>query len=600
MSKTSGNARGGRFDHHRGRTPLLRETGRWRTGIFLAVNLLGFAAVNAFWRYVATGRWVHFSPSVYWRDLWAPLGRMFVHPLNLIHHPWMVLVMALLLGLVIFVPVIVAVLYRLRFAWAFVLLVVLLGHAPALAATLAIACYLAGRTPLRSDAPFLALLLGMVPVGVYLYFFALAGTDSVAIQPLQRWVLVAPSVLGLVLAVVAGIIVLALARATRYRPGAVWPVLGVMLACPLTIFYTQVGADVLDYARVVGQAEDQATVFRAASLDAWRRDPTARGLTGEKLLNRIRDDAEARKRSLARECQDFLIRHPQSDRAAEILWLQGKTMSIRVSTPAFQDGRVRYVFSAPLAPSAASWRRLVTDYPGRPQALPAELYLAKLDLQAGQIESADERLRTLPRRLDAVIRDLTARPTERGRLGAVFTPAPAMPGVTRYREARFQAERLAWMIDRNALLEHPRAAEAMGRLLSADPAALTGEAWLAHVSNLAGEYEDTPMGENLKLAVALATSDPSQRIEQLLPLAQQRGDTDAAIEATFELGRLVLEQPSLTHRDGVEPAGEYFDRVIKAPPNPWQTAARQRLAWLRSRPQGDDSEPADAVAASRR
>ncbi|GAG48700.1 unnamed protein product, partial [marine sediment metagenome] len=50
-----------RFDHHRGSAPLLRQTSIFRSAFFVAANLAGFIAANAFLHYLATGRWFDFS-----------------------------------------------------------------------------------------------------------------------------------------------------------------------------------------------------------------------------------------------------------------------------------------------------------------------------------------------------------------------------------------------------------------------------------------------------------------------------------------------------------------------------------------------------------
>jgi len=234
------------YDHHKGSAPLLRPTNRWRMGVFLLINLLGFVLVNAFWLYLSTGKWVDFSPAGYHRGLAIPIGEMLIHPLNVFTHPWMILVLGLLLAVVVFVPIIVAVLYRLLVAAAFVGIIAVFGHAPVLAAAVGIGCLLAARTSLRSDMPFLATLLGLLPVAVYLYLFAFLGTDA-AVLASQRLVLSLPFLVGGVAAILSAAVVLALARVTGFRPGVVWPVLAVLLAAPAAMFYTRIGVDELQY-----------------------------------------------------------------------------------------------------------------------------------------------------------------------------------------------------------------------------------------------------------------------------------------------------------------------------------------------------------------
>jgi len=573
---------GGKFDHHRGIAPLLRPTGPWRTGLFLVINLAGFAVVNAFWQYLARGQWLDFSAEAYLRDLSTPLGEMFVYPLSLLHHPWMVVVASLLLALVIFVPIIVAVLYRLVFALAFVIVVGAIGHAPVLGVTLLISCILAARTPLRSDMPFLALLLGLLPVAAYLYLFGLAGAGSAAVQPLQRWVLVAPSVLAMVLAVISGIVVLSLARATRYRPGAVWPVLVVLLACPLAIFYQKIGTDELDFALIAGHLADGDAIFQPQPLEPWRAQHNAQGLTGETLLSRVRDDLHARQRQLTRRCDEFLATHPRSDRAAAVLWIRGQCRMLQVSRDDLDSGKIRYVAWGPLSAATTSWQELTQDHAGAPQAALAQWWLASLALRDGDVAEADERLAKAAKRLRRLLSEDIVELSDEAKSTTVFRPPPVMPSRAYYGEVLFEAERLLWMIERNNVLDDARCAEAMAAYLAVDPQGLSASHYYDRLAQLAGKYEDTALGENLKLAVAMATTDPYERAEQLVLLADQRGDIDAAIEANFHLGALAIRKHCLGLPQNVQRPEDYLERVTKAPPNPYQAAAGQQLNWLSS------------------
>ena len=148
------------FDHHRGAEPLLWRTGTFRGHFFVAANLIGFVAANAFLHYLATGRWLDFSADSYRRAIITPLSEMFLHPLSVFEHPWMIVVTGLLLAAVAFVPIVVAVLYRLWVVWLFVAAIAVVGHAPLLAACLGVGCVMAAITRLRSDLPFMALLVG--------------------------------------------------------------------------------------------------------------------------------------------------------------------------------------------------------------------------------------------------------------------------------------------------------------------------------------------------------------------------------------------------------------------------------------------------------
>ena len=64
-----------RFDHHRGKLPLLRATSPLRTGVFMAICYAGFLAVSAFRLYISSGQWVNFQLADLWHSLMVLGGR---------------------------------------------------------------------------------------------------------------------------------------------------------------------------------------------------------------------------------------------------------------------------------------------------------------------------------------------------------------------------------------------------------------------------------------------------------------------------------------------------------------------------------------------
>ena len=148
--------------------PLVRHASRLRLAVFMTLSYLSYAVVNAFWHYLATGRWIRISIGQFRTDLAQPLSEFLYEPLGVISHPWMILVCGLLLAVLIFVPIMIAVLYRLAFVAGLVLLVVLLGHAPVLALAIAVGAVVAARMPLRRSAPMIAVLAGLGPIAAYL------------------------------------------------------------------------------------------------------------------------------------------------------------------------------------------------------------------------------------------------------------------------------------------------------------------------------------------------------------------------------------------------------------------------------------------------
>ncbi|MFW6132613.1 MAG: hypothetical protein ACOC8F_01860 [Planctomycetota bacterium] len=583
------------FDHHRGAQPLLRPPSRLRACVFLLVNLVGFAVVNAFWLYLATGNWVRFSLASYRRAMTTPLGELLVQPLNVLTHPWMVLVTGLLLALVVLVPLVVAVLYRLLFAGVFVAAVAVVGHAPVLALALAVGCVIAARTPLRSDMPFLAVLVGMAPVAAYAYFFAFAVGGTPATLSLQKWVFYAPFILAGLTAAVGAAVVLLLARLTGFRPGVVWPVLGVLLAAPLGVFYTQVGAEELEYQLLTADLTDGPGVFADVDLETWKRRHGAADLSGAALHERIVEHTRRRRRALREACGAFLTNHPDGRRAAEVRWLRAQGMSIEVRKPALAHGIVKYSAAYCHPPSAAAWEALVARSSAASQAALGRWKLARLALRRGTAEDVDQAFALLEQARPR-LREHTA--GEGGEAARVFLPPEQLPARCYYRQALLDVEELLWLIDRNALRgpaeETFGEREALRAWLRANPNEST---YLGELQRIAATTaEGTRLKDNLLLAVARETGDLVTRAERLLaveamgdhPSPQQPFPVDAAIPAKYHLGLIAMRSADarklrrLWAQSGTDhtlrSAEAYFNEVSEAGDQPWKRLAQRCLA----------------------
>ena len=578
---TGGN---GTYDYHRGKAPLLRPTAWWRAGAFMAVNLIGFAVVCAFWEYLTTGQWMHFSLAAYARDLKTPVGEVFIQPLGVLRYPWMIMVTGLLLGVTVFVPIIVAVLYRLHFAGLFVFLVAAVAHVPAVALVTALGCLLAARTQLRSDMPFAAVLLGMLPVAGYLYVLGFMGVDTVAVMPLQRWVLYAPFVTAIVAAVLAAAAVLAMARVTNFRPGAVWPVLLLMLVGPLATFYVRVGADELAYSLLARRLAAGDSIFESRALAEWTVDAGARGLDGRTLRNRVLDDLQTQSNELAKDCRSFLARYPRSRRAPEISWIQAHCISLQVDQRAYKAGMVRYTswYCRPAAKDL--WNRLVDDYGGTTQATLGRWRLGEMAICGGDLTAENELL--LRTAVGSLVEIVAAREKQRtGKVGGIFLPPITIPTDGYYENALFAAQRLLWLMEENDVLDDAASGKALVAYLNENPNRLN---YHDALDRLAAKHAKTSFADNLKLAAARANPDRAAAAKTLLDLAAARPATDATVEANYLLGQLALRPQIRRHVRRMKQSQTYFQVVVDAAVSPWRRLAIKSLAAL---PPQDTAKP---------
>ncbi len=568
------------FDHHRGAAPLLQDIARWRTAVFVTINLLGFSVVGVFGQYLLTGRWFHVG--AFFRNLFVPMGTMFLSPMAIYTHPWMIPVYGLLLAVMVFVPIIVAILYRLRVAMIFVLVLAAVAQLPLLAVAVLCGCLLAGYTPLRSNLPMVAALLGLLLVWSYVF---LLGSMTVggatdwdywsAVQPMRRWILYSPYVIAMVVTVVASGVVLGLARWTRFMPGVIWPVLLVVSALPIATFYVNVGPAELEYSLIVRPLSGGDRLFPDRSLSQWLLD---RPLTDQQdpiaLTREVASGLMARRDALLKRCEAFLATWPDNPHACEVLYIMGQAKSLQLDQRALAQGVIRGNCAFVLPESREHWQGLVNAWPDEPQAALARLKLAELDLRQKRVSSAYALLMTAERQL----REIPYHDDPMVLETRTFAHAPSFPPHAVYTYAAQRVTWLRWIMRENDLLADEAAAEALAKWLSVDPTQADAAQTLAE---LFFDYRTTSLADNLHLAQVMQERSDYQRVYGLLQLVDTDEITDAVIEARFELGQVhATSVQALKSFDSPKP---YLEMVGDVPGTPWQGRAQEQIKWLEDR-----------------
>jgi len=427
----------------------------------------------------------------------------------------------------------------------------------------------------------LACLLGLVPVAGSLWLLNTLGmllpTDA-ATQPVWRWLLYMPFYAAHIAAISAMAVILSLARLSRYRPGIIWPVLAALLVTPVWVFYERIGNDELHFA-LLRRAEAGGwllptdALFPEESLAQFRASREAAGLTDTLLRQQVHNDLQDRKQQLLVTCSAFVNRFPDSERASQALWITAQCQSLQVDARALKDGWVRYTACRPLRGAKAIWQDLLEQYGEADPAAVARLKLAELALRQNEPAKAYKLLTAADVMLQRIVPPVADRQ-------AASRPATAFPAPIVYPSEDYYAASLArttyllWLMDRNLVLDKPRTAEALTawtRVDSAEPDAGV------RYAQLAAQFAGNELADNLQLAEALHEPSVERRAERLVALAGKATSSDAAIEAAFELGRLLMDT-QVAPPTGAAPAEVYLRRVVQAAPNPWHERASQRLA----------------------
>ncbi len=568
--------------------PLLRPGGWLGWCALVLMNLFLLGAAGLFWQYLHSGRWFDFSARAFGRDLTTPLGTVLLGPLDIFSYPWMILIAGLALAVLIVIPLATAVMYQLLLSLVFVAVVAVVAHSPMLALALAAGCLVAGRTKLRRDYPMVALLLGLVPVCLFLYLLAYPGIDATMLLPLQRWILALPFFLAILLAIMAGGVAVILATAGRLRSGVIWPGAGIIILASAGLFYWQIGPAELHYAILTKTVSPGDAIFAPVPREAWIKIH-GEGLGEQALTLRINDDLEARRARLASHCEEFLRQYPKSPRAPSVAWLRAQCESLQLDARGLDSGLISYTAAFVQRKSTDAWESLLEKYPtSRPAAL-ARWHLGVLQLRLAAsgpgpsalawAKLARGTLRQAQQELREVVADLRDEDTAAG--GAVFGRSALLPGKQNYENALFAVECLNWTIDRNDVLTDARCAQALARLTGANPYRHQYDAEIKALAT-APDYAQTKMADNLQIAQAKLHRNVYDRAEALKAIAADQR-TDAAIEAFYELGRISMQTASArVIRLLLNRPEEYFKIVIAAPRNPWQGRAAENLLWLGS------------------
>jgi hypothetical protein len=549
--------------------PLLRPRNKMRWVGFVLLNLAAFSAINLFWFYLRRGMWMSFSGESYRQDLLTTLARILLEPVSILSEPWMLLIIALLLSVIVVVPLTMAVMYQLLLAMLFVLVVAVLGHEPMFAFALALGCLLSARSRLRREFPLLAIIVGILPVGIYLVFDFIR-LDAALLQPEKRLLLGVPYLLALGLVLLTALTVVGMARWLKFQPGVVWPAL--LLATPaVVLFFISVGPAELNYALLIRRAP--ARITEAVPGFTGHTDTRSRDL--ERFLNRG---------------NRYLEHFPDSPRSASVAWMLAASASLQPDLrQGPSDNDPAFTTAYPLRRSRQAWQSLLERYPDSDQAALALWRLGELNFRGitdlpeervlGRAAEATEQLESARERLADIVDRLEQRQAQQ-RL-EFFEPLASLPAPDAYEQAFFEVRKLLWVItwEDNRVLQDPAAARILARLLAVNPY-LGGYRQRLRELLEQPDVAESNLADNIRLAIAKLEPDLWDKADALLEVAADER-TDAAYEAYFQLGRIAM-MPGIAPTIGLkleEPA-VYFKKLLDAKQNPWQQKAKENIDYL--------------------
>ena len=590
---------------------------RMRTLGLLLLNAVLFGGLGFFAFWLRTGAYGPFSEENYWHAWWQvfdpttdqqiTLMDFLVRPIPVNQVPIMTVILGLVLASMTAIPILVSMLYRFPFSLVFTAIIAFVAVFPWLAITVTVCCFLARWRPFRFQFRFATALLALLPVALY-YALATRNTDVLEhLSPVELAKLYIPWVFALIAACMVMGVVLGIARLVNDRPGAIAPLMALLFALPIALFEAKVGRDELYY-RLIEQRfgpgspshfvdrVDASDMIRGIAQRRWEERGregtlaaaekqvrfllqfqlnTLRADWDEQDLESMADFAQEQYEAV-HACETFLEHYPRSRYVADVLYLQGRALDMRIDREWFRrKGIIRHYEDFPNMASRPVWERLVANHPESQMGGVGMYRLGVLRARAGDVDGAVAVLERLVRSSAQAVRQST-QPESGSSLRRLFAGRTGQLSLAvNPADVAMQGRKLLALISHN---RDPQQKDlALRTLLSFDPHDQTYPRNLRQLlKDIATKYPLTPLRDNLEVMLAAAEPSQSLKIKALESVAKRfsgQPDSDAHPQAQYELGVAY----KLDNR--MAEARAMFEQVLlKDAASPWALESRRQLA----------------------
>ncbi len=575
---------------------------RRRALVLLTINALFFVGLGCVVYWMRTG--VVFAPSLpdYWDQLAATFSpsldtqhtpvSLSMGPISIDNVPLMTPILGMLLASLVSIPILVAILYRFWSSVPFLGVVGFVAVMPWLAITLLGSCLLASVRPFRFRSRFVSALMGLLPVILYLFMASRqsAGAVDALPNPADRIKVMTPLILAVVASALVMGLVLLLARAVNYRPGAITPLLAILFLTPPMIFEFYVGRDELHYRLLERAFGPGSEYFAGEAVSVAYEDSVARvrSASPERSGEDVRDEvslkwslaldsdiglAFARYRDMAAHWADrFVHRFPDSVYAPNALYLKGRALDMRVDERKFRESKQLVFYDDfPRSGSRRAWKLAERNAPNSVVGAVATYRLAKLDVRDGKIDRAISRLQRLTEHFGSDSETISSATSVQGGASGLMTRKPPEESLDlSLSHIVFQGRVLLSFLESN---RDPRYGDApLMELQLYDP---RNPMYSANISALSRRYPGSMLADNLALELAIHEDDERARLRALERCAEVSERSDALPRALYELGMTYASMGRVSEaRSAMSRVLESFNR------SPWSERCQQRLQRL--------------------
>jgi len=532
-----------------------------------------FGANASFWSKVLTGSFWSFSfQSVISPKLWH-LGQSVVSGVSIFEYPWQILVLGLLMGIMAIVPVLISQLMSFKHSLPFIFLVFFVANLPAFAVCLLLSCIASACRPLRFRSRFVAIVLCTAPQLAFWAYFG--GTKGV--EPVKWGFSFTPWICAWLVGLGVAGIVLGIGHFTRYRPGVVWIVTGVIFLLAVVTFEMRISFDELDYQLYVAKNNpEQAVEFHdhniKESLDEMITKPSVRVKRylemsfypsepiplRAKLKEKLRDEVsrgrwpwwfeappelnyQAKKLWLAAQYDTFIRKRPTSRRMPIALYYKALLSEYSPDIQIFEQKEVLHFYSDyPYERSQGSWEWLYTEFAGSAESLEARWRLAKYLAGRGDFKQADKLLAESQTMAAERLKLLVEQRTQNDTFFSLFQP-PADSAMTAFKLTELQTKlhQLRSLIGAENRTDERKAEQRLARFVMLNPH--SGDDYARSLDELLEQMSsDDPLRDNVLLAQVNLVADEQLRADKLSKLHKKFQDSDGGMQALYELARLKI------------------------------------------------------------
>ncbi len=541
---------------------------------WLAVGV--YVVTCLFWSRILTGIALELGSSGVMTSGLSSLGQFVMSPISIYEYPWQILVLGFLMGVLAVGPILISQLLRFRYSLPMILAVVLICKLHLFGAFLLVSCIAVACRPLRFRSRFISIVLCMAPQLIYWAIFG----SAEGVDPIKWGFSYAPWLTAWLTALAVAGAVLGIGHFTRYKPGLVFSVCGLVLVAAVIVFFSKISFPELDYQlyvaknnpEVVSEFHDHSMT---ETIDRAIADPSTqsylKGLfyPSEPILLRkdlkteiqkeLDDDRwprwvvdilpdefnyQGKRQWLGEQYDLFINKWPSSKRMPIALYYKAMLEEYKPDTRLFgrSPKEVLHFYSDhPHHETRAIWFKLYEGFPDSLESLEARWRLAVHVAGQGAFNEARQLCANAKGRLAEELERLDKiTPGGEGFLTAFAAPAVTVMTPSRLLELKMKLDELEVLISEQNHENDDASKDRLARFVLLNP---YSRGYAAELDTLLGEMEaDDPLMDNILLARLMLISDSQLKASELKALCERFTKRDGGVGALYELGLLKIKQ----------------------------------------------------------